>query len=89
MVVVCVAVSVPLFADYASRLYMYSQTSEERTLWEQRFCPSFAGCPCLGDSLFFNFVHNTIQILHHQKLQYGYVMYQRRLVTRNSASQVI
>ena len=28
----------------------YSGTSEERTIWEQRFCPLFRGCPYLGGS---------------------------------------
>ena len=32
---------------------MYSRTSEERTLWEQAFCPLFGGCPYLGGSLIF------------------------------------
>ena len=29
----------------------YSQTSKERTFWEQAFCPLFGGCPYLGGSL--------------------------------------
>ena len=31
--------------------HLYSRTSEERTLWEQRFCPLFGGCPYLGGSV--------------------------------------
>ena len=31
----------------------YSRTSEERTLWEQRSCPLFGGCPYLEGSLLF------------------------------------
>ena len=32
---------------------VYSGTSEERTLWEQHFCPLFGGCPLLGGCLIF------------------------------------
>ena len=32
---------------------IYSGTSEERTLWEQHFCPLFGGCPLLGGCLIF------------------------------------
>ena len=32
----------------------YSRTAEERTLWEQAFCPLFGGCPYLGGSLVFH-----------------------------------
>ena len=31
----------------------YSETSEERTLWERHFCPLFGGCPLLGGCLIF------------------------------------
>ena len=34
-------------------LYDYSETSEERTLWERHFCPLFGGCPLLGGCLIF------------------------------------
>ena len=34
----------------------YSGTSEERTIWEQRFCPFFGGCPYLGGSPFYCFL---------------------------------
>ena len=33
--------------------WKYSGTSEERTLWEQHFCPLFGGCPLLGGCLIF------------------------------------
>ena len=31
----------------------YSETSEERTLWERHFCPLFGGCPLLRGCLIF------------------------------------
>ena len=34
----------------------YSGTSEERTIWEQRFCPLFRGCPYLEGSPFIAFL---------------------------------
>ena len=36
---------------------VYSRTSEERTLWEQAFCPLFRGCPYLRGSLIFQLHH--------------------------------
>ena len=34
---------------------IYSGTFEERTIWEQRFCPLFGGFPSLGGSRFYCF----------------------------------
>ena len=36
--------------------WIYSRTSEQRTLWEHRFCPLFGGCPYLGGSPYFGFI---------------------------------
>ena len=33
---------------------MYSQTSEQRTLWERVYCPFFGGCPYLGGSPYYD-----------------------------------
>ena len=38
----------------AALLAMYSRASEQRTIWEQAFCPLFGGCPYLGGSLRFD-----------------------------------
>ena len=37
-------------------LRTYSRTSEQRTLWEHKFCPLFGGCPYLGGSPYFGFI---------------------------------
>ena len=37
---------------------VYSGTSEERTIWKQRFCPLFGGCPYLGGSQFYCIYNN-------------------------------
>ena len=37
----------------AIRIFSYSKTSEERTLWDRGLCPLFRGCPPLGGCPFF------------------------------------
>ena len=44
-----------LRADFRllSPYLLYSETSEERTLWDRGLCPLFGGCPLLGGCPFF------------------------------------
>jgi len=35
-------------------IWLYSRTSEQRTLWEWVFCPFFGGCPYLEGSPYFD-----------------------------------
>ena len=43
--------NIPAVYTWYSDLQAYSRTSEQRTLWEQAFCPLFGGYPYLGGSL--------------------------------------
>ena len=42
-------------------LCIYSQASEQRTLWEWAFCPLFGGCPYLGGLPLFDYIASIFQ----------------------------
>ena len=48
-------------------------TVEQRTLWEQVFCPLFGGCPYLGGSLYFDIIimSTIFKLLWMNKITYS------------------
>ena len=58
MVARCIAIVYFLLvvASLVGLYCIYSRTSEQRTLWEQAFCPFFRGCPYLRGLLYFDFI---------------------------------